>query len=61
VNTNRTTQQPNNKEDIIIRGNDKGTCLSVDTAISGLRNVTKIEAAKLLIYKDLTTKTAIWN
>jgi len=56
IKTNRTTH--NNKADIIIRGNEKGTCLLVDTIISGPRNVTKAEAEKILKYKDLTTGTA---
>jgi hypothetical protein len=56
MKTNRTT--PNNKADILIRGNEKGTCILVDTVISGPRNVTKIEAEKILKYKDLRTGTA---
>jgi len=56
VKTNRTI--PNNKANIIIRGNEKGTCLLVDTVISGPRNVTKTEAEKILKYKDLTNGTA---
>jgi len=31
---------PNSKPDIIIRDNEKGTCMSIDVAISGDRNVT---------------------
>jgi hypothetical protein len=30
---------PNNKPDIIIRDNEKGTCMLIDGAISGDRNV----------------------
>jgi hypothetical protein len=56
MKTNRTT--PNNKADIIIRGNEKGTCLLVDAVISGPRNVTKTEAEKILKYKELTTGKA---
>jgi hypothetical protein len=56
MKTNRTT--PNNKVDIIIRGDEKGTCLLVDTVISGPRSVTKTEAEKILKYKDLITGTA---
>jgi len=33
---------PNNKPDIIIRDNEKGTCMLIDAAISGDRNVIKI-------------------
>ena len=39
VQTDRTV--PNNKPDIIIRDNEKGTCMSIDVAISGDRNVIK--------------------
>ena len=45
---------PNNKPDIIIRDNEKGTCMLIDVAISGDRNVIKMEAEKILKYKDLT-------
>jgi hypothetical protein len=39
VQTDRTI--PNNKPDIIIRDNEKGTCMSIEVAISGDRNVIK--------------------
>ena len=39
---------------ITIRDNEKGTCMLIDVAISGDRNVIKKEAEKILIYKDLT-------
>jgi hypothetical protein len=53
---------PNNKPDIIIRGNEKGTCMLIDTATSGDRNVIKKEAEKILTYKDLTIDTELmWN
>ena len=40
IQTDRTI--PNNKPDIIIRDNEKGTCMLIDVAISGGRNaVTK--------------------
>jgi len=45
---------PNNKPDIIIRDNEKGTCMLIDVAISADRNVIKKEAEKILKYKDLT-------
>ena len=45
---------PNNKPDIIIRDNEKRTCMLIDVAISGDRNVIKKEAEKILKYKDLT-------
>ena len=34
----------------------KGTCMFIDVAISGDRNVSKNEAEKILKYKDLTTE-----
>jgi len=52
VQTDRTI--PNNKPDIITRDNEKGTCMLIDTAISGDRIVIKKEAEKILKYKDLT-------
>jgi len=52
VQTDRTI--PNNKPDIIIRDSEKGTCLLIEVAISGDRNVIKTEAEKILKYKDLT-------
>jgi len=60
VLTDRT--KPNNKPDIIIRDNEKGTCLLIDVAISGDRNVIKKEAEKILKYKDLTIEIQrMWN
>jgi len=52
VQTDRTT--PNNKPDIIIRDNKKGTFMLIYFAISGDRNVIKKEAEKILKYKDVT-------
>jgi hypothetical protein len=52
VQTDRTI--PNNKPDIIIRDNEKGTCMLIDVAISGdrnLNNVIKKETEKILKYK----------
>jgi hypothetical protein len=46
VQTDRTIS--NNKPDIIIRDNEKGTCMLIDVAISGDRNVIKKEAEKIL-------------
>jgi len=45
---------PNNKPDIIISDNEKGTCMLIDVAIPGDINVIKKEAEKILKYKDLT-------
>ena len=60
VQTDRTI--PNNKPDIIIRDNEKGTCTLVDVAISGDINVIKTEAEKILKYKDLTIEIQrMWN
>ena len=60
VQTDRTIS--NNKPDIIIRDNEKGTCLLIDVVISGDRNVIKKEAEKILKYKDLTTEIQrMWN
>jgi hypothetical protein len=60
MQTDRTI--PNNKPDIIIRDNEKGTCMLIDVAISGDRNVIKKEAGKILKYKDLTTEIQrMWN
>jgi len=60
VQTNRTVL--NNKPDIIIRDNGKGTCMLIDVAISGDRNVIKKEPDKILKYKDLTVEIQLtWN
>ena len=59
VQTDRTI--PSNKPDII-RDNVKGTCMLIDVAISGDRNVIKKEAVKILKYKDLTIEIQrMWN
>jgi hypothetical protein len=52
IQTDRTI--PNNKTYIVIRDNEKGTCILIDVAIPGDRNVIRKEAEKILIYKDLT-------
>ena len=39
---------PNNKPDVIVRDNENGTCMLIDVAISGDRNVIKKEAEKIL-------------
>jgi len=60
VQTDRTI--PNNKPDIIIRDNEKGTCMLIVVAISGDRNVIKNEAEKILKYKELTIEIQrMWN
>ena len=55
---------PNNKPDIIIRDNEKETCTCVliDVAISGDRNVIKKEVEKILKYKDMKIEIKrMWN
>ena len=60
VQTDRTI--PNNKPDILIRDNEKGTCMLIDVAISGDRNVIKKENDKFLKHKDLTIEIQrMWN
>jgi hypothetical protein len=60
VQTDRTI--PSNKPDIIIRDNEKETCILIDVAITGDRHVIKKEAEKILKYKDLTTEIqCMWN
>jgi hypothetical protein len=54
VQSNRTI--PSNKLDIIICDNEKGSCLSIDIAISGDRSMIKKEAEEILKYKNLTTE-----
>jgi hypothetical protein len=41
-----------------MRGNGKGTCMLIDVAYSGDRNVIKKEAEQILKYKDLAIDTA---
>jgi hypothetical protein len=53
---------PNNRTGIIIRDNEKRTCMLIDVAISGDRNVIKEEAEKILKYKDLKIEIQrMWN
>jgi hypothetical protein len=60
VQTDRTV--PNNKPDIVTRDYEKGTCMLIDVAISGDRNVIKKEAEKILKYEDLTIEMQrVWN
>ena len=54
VHTDRTI--PNNKPDIIIRDNEKGTCMLTEDEISGDRNVIKKEAEKIINIKTLQQK-----
>jgi hypothetical protein len=60
VQTDRTI--PNNKPDIIVRDNEKGTCMLIGVAIPGDRNVIKKETEKILKYKDLIIEIQLmWN
>jgi len=60
IQTDRTI--PNNKPDIIIRDNEKGTCMLIDVAISGDIYVIKKGPEKILKYKDLTIEIQpMWN
>jgi len=60
VQTDRTI--PNNKLNVIFRGNEKGTYMLIDVVISGDRNVIEKEADKILKYKDLTIEIQrMWN
>jgi predicted Rossmann-fold nucleotide-binding protein len=52
----------NIKPGIIIRHNIKGTCMSIDVAITADRNVIKKEVEKILNYKDLRIEIQrMWN
>jgi hypothetical protein len=58
--TNRTI--PNNTLDSIVCDNKQGTCMLIDVAIPGDRNVIKKEANKILKYKDLIIESHhMWN
>jgi hypothetical protein len=53
---------PNNKPDIIIRNNEKRTCMLIDVASLGDRNVIKKEADKIIKYKVPTIEIQrMWN
>jgi hypothetical protein len=53
---------PNNKPDIVIRDNEKGTCMLIDVTIPGDRNMIQKEAEKIFKYKDLTIEIQrTWN
>jgi hypothetical protein len=52
----------NNKPDIIMSDNEKGTYVLIDVAIWGDINVVKKEDEKIIKYKDLTIDTQrMWN
>jgi hypothetical protein len=53
---------PNNKPDIVIHNNEKRTCMLIDVAIPGDRNVIQKEVAKVLKYKDLKIEIQhVWS
>jgi hypothetical protein len=52
----------NNRLDIKIHDNKKGTCMLIDVAISGDRNLIKKEGEMILKYKDLVIEIqCMWN
>jgi hypothetical protein len=60
VRTDRTIA--NNKPDIIISDNKYGTCMLIDAATPGDRNLIKKEAEKILKYKGFIIQTqCMWN
>ena len=53
---------PSNKPDITIRDNKRGTCMLIDNAIHGDRNVIKKDAENILKCKDLIIEIQrMWN
>jgi hypothetical protein len=62
-NNNKTDRTiPSNKPDIVIRNYEHGTCMLIDVAIPGDRNVIQKEAEKIFKYKDLTIEIQhMWN
>jgi hypothetical protein len=56
------TDRTNNKPHIVIRDNEKETCMLIDVAIPGDRNVIQKEAEKIVKCKDLTIEIQrMWN
>jgi hypothetical protein len=61
-NNNNENNNNNNKPNIITRDNKKETCLLIDVAIPGGKNVIMKEAEKILKYKDLIIEIQrMWN
>jgi hypothetical protein len=56
TNCELTTIVNKKPENIIILDNEKETCMSIDVAIHGERNLIKKEAEKVLKYKDIKIK-----
>jgi hypothetical protein len=62
TSANRQNHPPRSKPDIITQDNEKGTCMLIDVAIPGDRNVIKKEAEKILKYKALIIEIQrMWN
>ena len=60
VQTDKTTT--NNKPEILNRDNEKATCMLIDVAIWGDRNVIKKESENILKYKHFTIEIqCTWN
>jgi hypothetical protein len=60
IQTDRTIR--NNRPDIVKRDYVKATCMLIDVAIPGDRNVIQKEAMMILKYKDLTIEIQrMWN
>jgi hypothetical protein len=53
------TTIPNNKLYIIIADYEEGTCMAIDAAILGDRNVINKEAEKFLKYKDINNSNTV--
>jgi hypothetical protein len=61
-NNNDNGNNNNNKPDIVIRDNEKGTCMLINVAVPGDRNFIQKVAEKILKYKDLTIEIqCMWN
>jgi hypothetical protein len=58
VQIDRTT--PNNKPEVVIRDCEKGTCMLIDVAIPGDRNVIQKESENILKYKYLTIRNTAY-
>jgi hypothetical protein len=54
ISTSTKERRQRKRPDAIIRDNEKRTCMLIDVAIPGYRNVIKKEAENNLKYKDLT-------
>jgi len=57
--TDRTV--PNNKPDSIMCGNKQGTCMSINVAITGDRNVIKTEGKRILTHCGRAMQICVFN